>query len=92
MRQDLISRCELFNRLAPVQTLGEAYAVIQDMPTEPEREKGKWIPQDHNKTNGIASTLVYCYPKCSVCGHCDNYTNFCPNCGADMRGEENETD
>lgn len=31
---DLISRCELFNRLAPVQTLGDAYAVIQGMETE----------------------------------------------------------
>lgn len=30
---DLISRCELFNRLAPVQTLGEAYGIIQGMPT-----------------------------------------------------------
>ena len=33
---DLISRCELFNKLAPVQTLGEAYAVIQGMQTAPE--------------------------------------------------------
>jgi len=30
---DLISRCELFNRLAPVQTLGEAYGTIQGMDT-----------------------------------------------------------
>lgn len=30
---DLISRSLLFNRLANVQTLAEAYAVIQDMPT-----------------------------------------------------------
>ena len=30
---DLISRCELFNQLATVQTLGEAYGIIQEMPT-----------------------------------------------------------
>lgn len=30
---DLISRCELFNKLATVQTLGEAYGIIQEMPT-----------------------------------------------------------
>ena len=30
---DLISRCELFSRLAPVQKLGEAYRIIQGMPT-----------------------------------------------------------
>lgn len=33
---DLIHRAELFNRLAPVQTLGEAFAVIQSMDTEEE--------------------------------------------------------
>ena len=57
-------------------------------PTIEERKKGEWIPQNHNKTNGMASTAVYYYPKCSACGHCANYTNFCPNCGADMRGEQ----
>ena len=31
---DLISRCKLFNKLATVQTLAEAYAVIQGMDTE----------------------------------------------------------
>lgn len=30
---DLISRCALFNKLATVQTLGEAYGVIQGMDT-----------------------------------------------------------
>ena len=30
---DLISRGKLFNLLAPVQTLGEAYGIIQEMPT-----------------------------------------------------------
>jgi len=69
-----------------------AEELVLKAPTiEPERKKGKWIPQDHNKTNGIASTLVYYYPKCSVCGHCDNYTNFCSNCGADMRGEQDDS-
>ena len=36
---DLISRGELFNRLATVQTLAEAYAVIQGMPTEDKHTK-----------------------------------------------------
>lgn len=31
---DLISRCKLFNKLSTVQTLAEAYAVIQAMETE----------------------------------------------------------
>ena len=71
--------------------IGKMQDIVSNLPSaQPERKKGKWIPQDHNKTNGIASTLVYYYPKCSVCGHCDNYTNFCSNCGADMRGEQDE--
>lgn len=68
--------------------ISDIRAILKSLPSaQPERKKGKWIPQDHNKTNGIASTLVYYCPKCSVCGHCDNYTNFCSNCGADMRGK-----
>ena len=73
------------------KNVAKVWDQIKDLPSaQPERKKGKWIPQDHNKTNGIASTLVYYYPKCSVCGHCDNYTNFCSNCGADMRGEQDD--
>ena len=30
---DLISRCELFNRLSTAQTLADAYAVINSIPT-----------------------------------------------------------
>lgn len=62
---------------------------IDDAPTiEPERKKGEWMPQDHNKRSGYVTTTVYYYPKCSVCGHHGNYgMYFCPNCGADMRGD-----
>ena len=42
---------------------------------EPERKKGEWI----NHKN---------YDECSKC-HCFTYVgfNYCPHCGADMRGE-----
>ncbi len=64
----------------------ECADMVEEMPTiEPERKKGKWIPQDFNKHSGMTSTAVYYYPKCSVCGNSANYTNFCPVCGADMR-------
>lgn len=43
------------------------------------RPHGKWI---------IEHDWVHCFP----CGHEQNYpSNFCPNCGADMRGNDNET-
>lgn len=52
---------------------------------QPERKKGRWI----DKSNGIEGAWNYC----SVCGEqaIDLY-DFCPNCGADMRGEQDEAD
>ena len=49
-----------------------------------ERPKGEWLLVGHNDTVN--------FYKCSICGYeeHDNFTkhyNFCPNCGADMRGE-----
>ena len=60
---------------------------IESLPTYsfPEREKGEWI--------------IGVWDKCSVCGteysediynisyESDYRPNFCPNCGADMRGK-----
>lgn len=48
---------------------------------QPEPKKGRWI----DKSNGIEGAWNYC----SVCGEqaIDLY-DFCPNCGADMRGEQ----
>lgn len=49
-----------------------------------ERPPGKWIDPDNVGANNW----------CSVCGefilHYSGFYNFCPNCGAKMRGEENE--
>lgn len=48
--------------------------------TKPMRKKGKWIDICDGYTD---------YVKCDQCGGILDYKkNFCPNCGADMRGEE----
>ena len=67
---DLISRCELFNRLAPVQTLADAYAVIQGMPTvEPKLNKEKisnllWNEyremSSHLSAEGVVARRYFC--------------------------------
>ena len=59
---------------------------IETVPSaQPKRKHGKWI----DVTNEESIDVEW---KCSECGFityfwCDK-TNFCPDCGADMRGEQ----
>ena len=62
--------------------------LIDDLPSaQPEQRKwGEWI----NITNDESLDEEY---ECSVCGYelfYSNPTKFCPNCGANMRGENDE--
>lgn len=94
---DLISRCELFNRLAPVQTLGEAYGIIQGMETVDAVPvvHGRWI-----RVYSRPCVFKYLGWTCDQCGqrtgneYAPQWYKFCPNCGARMdgKGDGNETD
>ena len=94
---DLISRGKLFNLLAPVQTLGEAYGIIQGMETVDA------VTVRHGRWETVEDWDGDERYKCSVCG--DewflevgnpefNNMNYCPKCGARMdgKGNGNETD
>lgn len=84
---DLISRCELFNRLATIPAPPEAnefkakiYEAIQGMETA-DRLQGEWIDVHTN----------YKYVRaCSECGWQHDVVHygdsFCPHCGARMKG------
>lgn len=68
-------------------TLNRINEQLTIQPAQPERIKGLWIEYD----DGITAC------ECSVCHEKYNLyeedvfgRNFCPNCGADMRGEQNE--
>lgn len=55
--------------------------MIENAPTiEPQKKRGKW--DEHHDYPGIAY----------LCNQCKYFstiqTNFCPNCGADMRGDK----
>lgn len=100
---DLISRKEAMDAIMStepfiVEINGEQYVgqktsdvmdVLQALPSaEPERKKGKWL----HKPNEYDDDTY----ECSRCGEPwtlidgtpeENNMNFCPNCGADMRGE-----
>ena len=63
--------------------------MIDKAPTaSAEAVEGKWETAylDH-EAMGERPSVIYC----SRCNHCFAYkTNFCPHCGADMRGEKHE--
>ena len=103
---DLISRTKALDMIRTLQTYklfeGDDMILVDkaDVQTElmmlpsaqPERKKGKWIrhPEVKNVYGGI-------YIECTECG--EKYVvqhildeKFCRNCGADMRGEQHETD
>ena len=67
----------------------EAIKALEQPTVEPERKKGKWIAVDDyfNRISG----------RCSACGweahmYEDDVVgmNYCPNCGADMRGDKDD--
>lgn len=86
---DLISRealCEFC--LNTKDRTVDANDIMRFPSAEPERKKGEWIEQDDG-WDGI-------YYECSECREAftlmdgtpkDNLYNFCPNCGADMKGD-----
>lgn len=71
----------------PLNVLSEVRDRIKALPSaQPERKKGKWI---------VTSEFEDCrYAKCNQCKVTQIFyygkplTNFCPNCGAELRGEQ----
>lgn len=73
--ENLLKMCGTYHGVIAYDTV---ISVLHDVPTvEPERKKGKWTEDE----------------SCEFCGFQPWYENdihtlsYCPNCGADMRGE-----
>lgn len=63
----------------------DACCAIENAPTIEPRMRGKWKKTylDH-EAMGERPSIFYC----SVCNQCIAYpVNYCPSCGADMRGD-----
>lgn len=61
---------------------------LKQLPSaQPERKTGRWIPHEDEDGEHYGD-------KCSECGEWYvmpyGKTNFCPNCGADMKGDTYE--
>ena len=64
----------------------ELYELIDRQPTIEERKRGEWC----NIPDPMAGEG---YWRCSECGlNVYTCTDYCPDCGADMRGETDEAD
>lgn len=65
----------------------DACCAIENAPTIEERKRGKWIDDKWQKLDGT----FHWFRKCDQCDYertddnPDNDSNYCPNCGADMR-------
>ena len=77
----LIDADALLKAIIQMSLDGNVFDRIHEAPTiEPQRKKGKWI------------NAQYPFSKCSIC-ECyfdteNNIGNFCPNCGAEMEGQD----
>ena len=86
---ELISRDEAIKtaRLMIGLTADERENEIRAIPTIEERKEGKWIQQPSYKPFTDDEKEIMVAPKCSVCGgHGRFRNNYCPNCGARMKG------
>lgn len=73
--------------------LGVAIHELNTLPSA-SRPTGEWKYKEKESADGL-----YSWRECSVCGrkplldrwnHMENLSDFCPSCGADMRGEDDE--
>ena len=77
---DLIEREDAIRAVG--EAWGKAYRVIDALKSIPSAErKGEWIEQ-HENGHGFWVGV------CSQCGEEKLVDNYCPNCGADMREED----
>lgn len=90
-RQDAI---DAVNELTYPSSLVDVKQKLVQLPSaQQEQKKGKWI-----KATGMMPPEFHGHHCCSECGNFANMeppfgsredlSKFCPNCGADMRGEQ----
>ena len=63
--------------------------IVENMPAADVRPvvRGEWGKKLNPSFSPFDDSGAYLY-RCNQCGHIQNYeSNFCPNCGADMREE-----
>ena len=96
-REDAIKAINLRARI-PHDVASALYAsmainAICSVPSA-DRQQGEWIKTSNDWIDGYCGERLFPY-HCGCCGYKtwdDELTNYCPNCGAKMRGADNEAD
>ena len=87
---DIVNRYNQSHMILKGKPIVGAASMVIEMEGLPsaERPTGEWVFDTQIPISGGGSSAGY---RCSICGrdyfHVDGM-NFCPNCGADMRGKE----
>ena len=89
-RQDAIRLAEQ----GQIQGFEWQFKKLCELPsTEPKRKKGRWIAYgDIPKTCSCCHEDWDKYVYGDVLWYSDELPNYCPNCGCDIKGEEDDTD
>lgn len=85
---------EMYARVSQsIGTFVECSLRIKNAPTVDavERKRGEWVKQMDELAWWYECSVCGDYPLKDAYGH-ESLSRFCPWCGADMRGEANETD
>ena len=85
MSDDLIRRSDVYKAIDDWLAGRVPNLNIKDIPSA-DRPQGEWIDRGMR----VPSSWV---KKCSLCGHETDtwrWCNFCPNCGARMKGADDE--
>ena len=83
-----LTKRERKNLLHTWSTVEVKYFVVDMLEKSPSAQRtGRWIYNDEAYPGGNP----YGHYECDQCGeYVPHKTNYCPNCGADMRGEQDE--
>lgn len=80
LKKDVLNLQDCYNGFSDTYDKVCIIGVIDEQPSaQPERKKGEWMFDG--------------FTKCSECGYRPRISsgwNYCPNCGADMRGEKDD--
>lgn len=80
--------CVLIQEIDTSWDWEEQYANCPLQEVKPERKKGKWIADVDRWGDVVTTVNGYICSECKVFN--TDKDNYCPNCGADMRGDSDE--